>query len=57
MKGFILGLIAGVGLAVGGYKPYQIEMEYRHNVATGLTELPPITRCYSTGGIFPSEQL
>jgi hypothetical protein len=36
MKNFSLGLIVGVAIAVCGYKPYQIEMEYRRNIATGL---------------------
>ena len=36
MKNFILGLIVGVAIAVCGYKPYHIEMEYRRNIATGL---------------------
>ena len=36
MKNFALGLIIGMAFAVGGYKPYQIEMEYRRNIAAGL---------------------
>ena len=36
IKNFALGLIIGMAFAVGGYKPYQIEMEYRRNIAAGL---------------------
>jgi len=36
MKNFILGLMVGAAIAVCGYKPYQIEMEYRQNIAAGL---------------------
>jgi len=36
MKNFALGLIIGMAFAIGGYKPYQIEMEYRRNIAAGL---------------------
>jgi len=36
MKNFVLGVIAGVLISICGYKPYQIEMEYRHNIAAGL---------------------
>jgi hypothetical protein len=32
MKNFILGLMVGVAFAVCGYRPYQIEMEYRQNI-------------------------
>ena len=53
MKGFVLGLILGVGVAVCGYKPYQIEMEYRHNIATGLTTLPQVSHCYGEVGLAP----
>jgi hypothetical protein len=35
MKNFIFGLIVGVAFAVCGYKPFQIEMEYRQNIAAG----------------------
>jgi len=43
MKNFILGMIVGTAIAVFGYKPYQIEMEYRHNIAAGLEV--PILHC------------
>jgi hypothetical protein len=33
--GLVLGVIVGIVIALCGYKPYQIEMEYRHNIATG----------------------
>jgi hypothetical protein len=36
MKNFSIGLIVGIAFAIGGYKPYQIEMEYRDNIAAGL---------------------
>jgi hypothetical protein len=36
MRNFALGVIAGIIIAVCGYKPYQIESEYRHNIAAGL---------------------
>jgi hypothetical protein len=36
MKIFALGVIVGIVIALCGYKPYQIEMEYRDNIATGL---------------------
>ena len=36
MKNFVLGVIVGIAIAVCGYKPYQTEMEYRHNIAAGL---------------------
>jgi len=45
MKNFILGLIAGVAIAVCGYKPYQIQMEYRQNIAAGLKV--PTVHCLS----------
>jgi len=32
----VLGVIVGIAIAVCGYKPYQIEMEYRQNIAAGL---------------------
>jgi hypothetical protein len=38
MRNFVLGVIAGMAIAVCGYGPYQIEAEYRHNVVTGLGE-------------------
>jgi hypothetical protein len=41
MKNFVLGVIAGIVIALCGYKPYQIEMEYRHNIATGPNALGP----------------
>lgn len=46
MKNFVLGAIAGVGIAVGCYKPYQIEMEYRNNIAAGLGVHSPY-HCFS----------
>jgi hypothetical protein len=39
MKNFILGLMVGVAFAVCGYRPYQIEMEYRQNISAGLEAL------------------
>jgi hypothetical protein len=36
MKNFALGLIIRIASAIGGYEPYQVEMEYRHNIAAGL---------------------
>jgi hypothetical protein len=36
MKNFALGVIVGIAAAICGYKPYQIEMEYRDNIANGL---------------------
>jgi hypothetical protein len=36
MKSFTLGVLVGIAVAMSGYKPYQIEMEYRDNIATGL---------------------
>lgn len=41
MKNFVVGVIVGIGIAVCGYKPYQIEMEYRQNIAAGL-EAPTV---------------
>ena len=49
MRNFILGLILGGAIAVCGYKPYQIEMEYRQNVTAGLKALTP--HCVSTPGV------
>jgi hypothetical protein len=39
MKNFVLGVIVGIVIALCGYKPYQIEMEYRHHMATGPNAL------------------
>jgi hypothetical protein len=36
MKSFALGVIVGIVIAPSGYRPYQIEVEYRDNIATGL---------------------
>ena len=36
-------------IAVCGYKPYQIEMEYRRSMATGLKALTP--HCFFAPGI------
>ena len=36
MKNFVLGVSVGIAIAVCGYKPYQIETEYRHNIAAGV---------------------
>ena len=48
MKNFVLGMIAGIAIAVCGYKPYQIEMEYRHNIAAGLKP-PTLIQCVRSG--------
>jgi hypothetical protein len=42
MKNFVLGVILGIVIALCGYKPYQIEMEYRHNIATGPNAQGPV---------------
>ena len=42
MRNFSLGVIVGIAIAVCGYKPYQIEMEYRHNIVAGLTAQTPV---------------
>jgi hypothetical protein len=42
MRSFSLGVIVGIAIAVCGYKPYQIEMEYRHNIAAGLSAQTPV---------------
>ena len=42
MKNFVLGVIVGIVIALCGYRPYQIEMEYRHNIATGPNALGPV---------------
>ena len=44
MKNFVLGVIVGVVIALCGYKPDQIEMEYRQNVATGLENAGTVHR-------------
>ena len=54
MKNFILGVIVGTAIAVSAYKPYQIEMEYRHNIAAGLEA--PILR-YLTGVRYDSVRI
>ena len=54
MKNFMLGVIVGILIALCGYKPYQIEMEYRHNIATGPNAQGPvscITRVDIIGGV------
>jgi len=51
MKNFVLGVIVGIAVAVCGYKPYQIEMEYRRNIAAGL-ETQSLIRCYNQGATF-----
>jgi len=51
MKNFVLGVIAGIAIAVCGYKPYRIEMEYRHNIAAPL-ETQSLIRCYHQGSNF-----
>jgi hypothetical protein len=50
MRNFVLGLIVGLALAIFGYKPYQIESEYLHNIKTGLVS-EPITNCVMTVGV------
>jgi hypothetical protein len=52
MKAFILGLIVGIALAVCGYKPYQIEMEYRNNVANGLAPIRSFIPCSEVRTLF-----
>ena len=42
MRNFVLGVIVGIVIALCGYKLYQIEMEYRHNIATGPKALGPV---------------
>ena len=42
MKNFVLGVVVGIVIALCGYKPYQIEMEYRHNIATGPIAQGPV---------------
>jgi len=42
MKNFVLGVIVGIVIALCCYKPYQIEMEYRRNIATGPNALGPV---------------
>ena len=42
MKNFVLGVIVGIVIALCGYKPYQIEREYRRNIATGPNALGPV---------------
>jgi hypothetical protein len=42
MKNFVLGVIVGIVIALCGYKSYQIEMEYRRNIATGPNALGPV---------------
>jgi hypothetical protein len=48
MGNFTLGIIAGIAIAVCGYKPYQIEAEYRQNVAAGLGTASPVPHCMVT---------
>jgi len=36
MRNFILGMMVGIGMAVCGYKPYQVEAEYLNNISAGL---------------------
>ena len=48
MGNFALGMIAGIAIAVCGYKPYQIEAEYRQNVAAGLGTQSPVPHCRVT---------
>jgi hypothetical protein len=45
MKNFVLGVIVGIATAVCGFKPYQIEMEYRQNIAAGLEG--PTVNCFA----------
>ena len=45
MKSFVLGLIVGIAVAVCGYEPYQIEMEYRDNIANGLSSIRSFVPC------------
>jgi hypothetical protein len=42
MKNFVLGAIVGIVIAMCCYKPYQIEMQYRRNIATGPNALGPV---------------
>jgi hypothetical protein len=55
MKNFISGLIVGAAIAVCGYKPYQIEMEYRQNIAAGLEA--PTVHCFTPGVRYDSLRL
>ena len=48
-KNFVLGVIVGIVIAFCAYKLYQIEMEYRQNIATGLETQVPV-HCF-TGSI------
>ena len=48
MRNFVAGLIAGVAIAVCGYQPYQIESEYRHNIAAGLDTPAAFPHCTLT---------
>jgi len=52
MKGFVLGLIVGIALAVCGYKPYRIEMEYRNNIANGLGSIRSFVPCSDVRTVF-----
>jgi hypothetical protein len=45
MKTFVLGMVVGIVVAVCGYQPYQIETEYRHNIAAGLGTPAPAKFC------------
>jgi len=56
MMNFLFGVIVGIAIAVCGYKPYQIEMEYRHNIVAGLKTQTPID-CITTVNLLspPSE--
>lgn len=45
MKTFVLGVIVGIAVAVCGYRPYQIEVEYRRNIAAGLEA--PAVHCFT----------
>ena len=56
MKGFVVGLVVGIVLAVCGYKPYQIEMEYRSNVANGLTALRTFIPCSEVRTLFSERE-
>jgi hypothetical protein len=48
MKNFVFGVVLGIVIAVCGYKPYQIEMEFRRNIAAGLGTPAPARFCVTT---------
>jgi hypothetical protein len=48
MRNFALGVISGMVIAGCCYRPYQIEAEYRQNVAAGLGTPSPVPHCTVT---------